>query len=282
MALFLTLLIVLATGLPVLGGCSGSRNASMRSAEAREDAEREAAEREEEEKEEFEHRAPPEPMQWGTGLTVEAAEGRSDTIRFHIGSPLFLRVRIAGTNGCTPFNGRPFFFDAAGSQLGWGFEEVADSLLFRRAAGACERVLMLSSESSNRLAEGVYSFKTLFFLDDGSKLYSDTIVITAVRATDGADSISYARFLQEQIVRRSPLLADPETLRALFAPGTPSSAESEVYRAVLLARAGDLAGAEQAVKQARARATQRGRALDAAAANAALALEMTLHPASQR
>ena len=49
----------------------------------------------------------------------------------------------------------------------------------------------------------------------------------------------YRRFLLEQIVHNSPLLHDPETIQALFAEGTPKSAESEVFHALVMYRSGE-------------------------------------------
>jgi hypothetical protein len=201
-------------------------------------------------------------------MGVEPAEGPADTLLFHIGSPFFITMRIAGDRACTPFNGTPFYFDAGGAQLGWGFEEVADSILFPHPAGSCERILMLSSENSNRIAEGYYSFKTLIFLDATSRLYSDTLVIHAVRSHNGADTLSYARFLEEQVVRNSPMLNDPETLRALFAEGTPKSAESEIYRAVIFAKIGEMASADAAITSSKRLEAQRGKPVTGTAAAA--------------
>lgn len=185
-------------------------------------------------------------------MTVEAVEGPTDTVAFHIGSPLFLRLRIPkGNAACTPFNGKPFFFDATGAQLGWHFEEVVDTLLFPRVSDDCERILMLSSESSNRLPEGIFTLKVAILFDAASRLTSNTIVVHPVHSQQGADSISYTRFLQEQIVGNNPLLHDPETLKALFADGVPLSAESEVFRALILYRTGDDVGAETALESAR-------------------------------
>lgn len=232
----------------------------------------------EEEEEEFERLPPAPPMPWGSGLDIEPTEGSSDTLLFHIGSPFFLRMRVSGDRACEPFNGRPFYFDAGGSQLGWGFEEVADTLLFPHAPGSCQRIVMLSSENSNRVAEGYYTFKTLIFLDATDRLYSDTLVIHAVRSRSGADTISYGRFLQEQAVKNSPTLHDPETLRALFAEQTPKSAESEIYRAVILYRAGDNAGADAALQSSRALESRRGRPVGGTAAEARTRLTGQIHP----
>lgn len=275
------LLAALCCTLAPLGACSSSRSSgSTKTLRPAPDLEHDEADEEEEEaereREEHERRPPPPPMAWGSGLTIGSMENADDTLRFHVGSPLFFRIRVADQTACAPFTGKPFYFDRNGSQLGWGFEEVADSLLFPRTGGACERVVMLSAENANRIAEGTYTLKLLLFLDGGTKLYSDTVVVQAVRSADGANSLSYARFLQEQILRNSPLLADPETIRALFAEGTPKSAESEVYRAAILFRVGDATGADAALASARAMAAARGRELDRAASGTLGALTRAL------
>jgi hypothetical protein len=257
-AFFLLFLAVLYASISTIG-CAQSRDLPRSD---------ESAEREHEEGEE--PKLPPPTQPWGAQtIAIDPVERPSDTLRFHIGSPLFLRLKIGANRACEPFNGQPFFFDAAGSQLGWGFEEVTDSILFPRTGSSCERIIMLSSDNSNRVAEGVYTFKVMFFIDAANRLYSDTITMHAVRSTDGADALSYARFLQEQIVRNSPLLSDPETLRALFADGTPRSPESEVYRAVILHRAGDPASAESALESAAQLASHRSAPLSGSAADAA-------------
>ncbi|MEO5930028.1 MAG: hypothetical protein ABIR47_08850 [Candidatus Kapaibacterium sp.] len=250
-------------------GCSHSKSAERERERYERRGEHEGGEEEEEE-----NARPVPPPPWGGGIVVAPLEGGSDTVSFHIGSPMFLRMHLTADRACTPFNGTPFYFDAAGAQLGWGFEEVADSLLFPRTPGSCDRMLMLSSENSNRIAEGVYTFKVLIFIDAESRLYSDTIVVRAVRSNQGADTLSYARFLQEQIARRSPMLNDPETIRALFADGTPKSAESEIYRGVILYRGGDYAGAGAALRSSKEIEQKRRNPLTrgAAAARDALAL----------
>lgn len=259
MALLAALFAVFSTVIIPIAGCSAARQSEH---------EREGEHEEEREGKYKSRRELPKPMAWGGGMIVEPVEGFTDTVRFHIGSPLFLRLKINGGDACRPFNGQPFYFDASGAQLGWGFEEVTDSLIFPRAANSCERIVMLSSESSNRIAEGSYTFKTLIFIDAANRLYSDTIPVHAVRSTRGADTLTYARFLQELIIRNSTVLHDPETIRALFADGTPRSAESEIYRAAILLRAGDPAGAQTALTSARTLAERRGRPLDQSAAAA--------------
>jgi len=217
-------------------------------------------------------------------MTVEAVEGPADTVSFHIGSPLFLRLRIPeGNAACAPFNGKPFFFDATGTQLGWHFEEVVDSLLFPNVSGDCERILMLSSENSNRLPEGVFTLKVAILFDAASRMTSNTIVVHPVHSQQGADSISYTRFLQEQIVGNNPLLHDPETLKALFADGVPLSAESEVFRALILYRTGDESGAEAALQSAGKLVAQRHAQLtpNASATSTALLARLKEEPPGQ-
>ncbi|HVZ40078.1 MAG TPA: hypothetical protein VHI13_12440 [Candidatus Kapabacteria bacterium] len=265
-----------------LFSCTSSRSTTSEARREGSGRDESAGEVEDEEDEEREHGRPAPPLPWGAGIRVESAEGGRDTVHFHLGAPLFLRLKVAPGTACAPFQGKPFFFEESGAQLGWGFEEVADSVLFPQHTGSCERIIMLSSESSNRLPSGSFTFKTMIFGEDGTRWYSDTIALVAERVAGGADSVSYARFLQEQIVRNSPLLADPETVRALFADGTPRSAESEVYRAVILYRIGDAAGAERALASAKERAAARLRPLDAAAAGAAERVDQLLHGVTRR
>lgn len=195
------------------------------------------------------------PRQKGVAFVVEPVEGPTDTVAFHIGSPLFLRLRIpAGNDACKPFNGRPFFFDSSGAQLGWGFQEVTDSVLFPAVGNDCQRILMLSSEQSNKLPEGRYTLYVELMFDAQHRLTSNMIPIHPAYSKTGADSLSYSRFLAEQIVSNNPLLRDPETLRALFAEGVPKSVESELYRALILLRAGDAEAARQALSAADQRA----------------------------
>lgn len=224
----------------------------------------------EEEKEEFEGRHQPR-APWGEPVIrlsalealPNASDSNLDTIEFHIGSPLLLRMTGSLNPGCEPFNGRPFFFDEGGAQIGWGLLEVADSLILPRSSGRCDRFLLLTSENSNRLPEGVYTLKALIFIDEKRSIYSDTIVLRAIRSHQGADTLSFTRFLIEQILKNSPLLNDQETLAAVFASGTPRGAESEVYRALILQRGGDLDGAHRALDQADRLVRERGRMLDA-------------------
>jgi hypothetical protein len=256
---------------------AGGKKPAPKIEREREREERQREEEREREEEEFEHARPRPPMPWGGGITVEPVEGRTDTISFHIGSPLFLRLKLGGSIACQPFNGQPFYFDVSGAQLGWGFEEINDSLLFPRKDGDCERIVMLTSENSNRIPEGVYTLKVMIFIDDKSRLYSDTLFVQPLRSVDGANELSYRRFLLEQLVQNSPLLRDPETVRALFAEGTPKSAESEVYRALVLYRSGDIAGAEESLKSAEELAAKRGKKLDTVATAISVQLSRTLH-----
>lgn len=209
-------------------------------------------------------------------ILLEALEGHIDTVEFHIGAPLFLRLSVGDARGCAPGVGELFHFDATGSQLGWSFEEVSDSLLFPRLPGRCDRVIMLSSEASNRLAEGRFTMRTELFLEPRERIISNLIALHPVRSQSGANERSYARFLQEQIVRNPAHLRDPQTLAALFGEGVPTSAESEVYRSLILFRSGDLAGARQALHTASQMAAERGRPLDVAAATTHAAVTQDL------
>lgn len=209
-------------------------------------------------------------------LVLEAVEGPVDTVEFHIGSPLFIRVRVGDPSACEPGTGEFFFFDASGSQLGWGFEEVQDSLLFPPVEGRCERILVLSSEASNRLAQGRFSMRTELFLDPARRLRSDTLALHPVRSATGADERSYARFLMEQITRNAAQLRDPETVAALFGEGVPVSSESEVYRAVVLYRIGDFAGAVIALNSSHELEVDSRRAVGLAAATTRKTLERIL------
>lgn len=209
-------------------------------------------------------------------VLLEAVEGPMDTVEFHIGSPLFVRLRLGDSSSCAPGIGELFYFDASGAQLGWGFTEVSDSLLFPPTAGRCERIVMLSSEASNRLAEGRFTMRTELFLTPAKRLRSDTLALHPVRSTTGADEVSYARFLMEQIVRNAAQLRDPETVMALFGEGVPTSAESEVYRAVVLYRMGDFARAVMALDDSREMERARRRAISPAAATTRSTLERIL------
>lgn len=211
-----------------------------------------------------------------TSIHLEVLEGSVDTAMFHIGAPLLLRMSLPEGAACEAFNGYPFFFDASGAQLGWGFEEVTDSLLFPGARGRCERILLLSSAKSNRLAEGVFSLRVELFVDEKTTLRSNTILLHPKRSA-GADETSYVRFLQEQIIRNEALLrSDPETVAALFADGVPSSAESEIYRAVVLYRMGDIDGTMRALSRSARMTSERGRTLTTAAERTRAALAAQL------
>jgi hypothetical protein len=137
---------------------------------------------------------------------------------------------------------------------------------------------MLTSESSNRLAEGYYFLKIQIYNDERSRINSDTILLHPVRSASGATEESYSRFIQEQIIRNSQLLVnDADTRAALFGDGVPVSAESEIYHALILYRSGDIAGAEYALKSARdlQRFRQRPLAEDARIARDALFARLT-------
>ncbi len=189
-------------------------------------------------------------------ITLTSIEGIGDTIEFHIGSPLFLKMRINAPRACEPFNGHPFFFDERGAQVGWGFREVSDSLIFADAETGCERYLMLSSEASNLLAEGYYPMSVALLLDEKSELRSDTVVLHPVHAS-GANALSYSRFILEQILSNSPLLDERETMRELFADHLPQSFASDVYRAAILYRGGDRADAAEALTAAERRISEK-------------------------
>jgi hypothetical protein len=279
LALSLTLLAPIVLPAQNSGGTGKSSTQKEKSGQntkkkgKKSESDEERREREEYERERLEHPAPRKPMPWGGGIIVEPIEGPADTVSFHIGAPVFLRLRLSGDLACKPFDGQPFYFDAAGAQLGWGFEEVNDSVLFPRTTGSCDRIIMLTSENSNRLAEGTYSMKVMIFVDDKTRLYSDTILVHPVHSASGANDLSYRRFLLEQLVRNTPLLHDPETIRALFADGTPRSAESEVYRAVILYRGGDIGQAEESLVSATQLAAERKAPLDRSASATAEALK---------
>ncbi len=274
----LFLLLFLTIGASWLTSCSSSKG-SARAEERERERERE---REEEEEEGREYRPTEAQLPADRDITIhlDPFEGHADTLRFHIGSPFFIRMRVDGnrTDGlaCEAFDGRPFYFDAGGSQLGWGFEEVADSLLFPRGRGVCDRVIMLSSDASNRIAEGNYTLTVTVFLEAKKHLYSDTLYLQAVRS-GGADDVSYTRFLQEQIVRNSPLLRDPETLRALFSDGAPRSAESEIYRALVYFRGGDRNQAQLALESATNLEAQRNRPVTGGTDEVRTAVNHALH-----
>ncbi len=264
----------------LLAGCSGSKQQTSESSSGSE-----ARQTEQEGTGKLKRPKLPEPPPvWGSAdINVEPLEGPSDTIRFHIGSPFFLRLKILDDQACGPFQGQAFYFDAPGAQLGWGFHEVNDKLLFPQSLShPCERIVMVSSDGSNRIAEGEYTFKLLLFVDDTHRIYSDTLVVQAVHSPTGADTLSYIRFLQEQIVNNSPLLSDPETVQALFAEGTPRSAESEIYRAVILFKGGDAGGAEQALRSAQELEKKRGHALNRTASATRDALGRTMAGTSSR
>lgn len=279
---YLLLFLLLPSSVSILTSCSSSKESARRERiEAKRnggDGDREEEEREEEEERKRAFRATEAsaPEHRDVSITLEPVENASDTLRFHIGSPFFIRMRVNSDLACEPFNGRPFFFDENGSQLGWGFEEVSDSLLFPRLPGTCDRIIMLSSEASNRIAEGNYTFTLTIFVDATKHLYSDTLQLQAIRS-GGADQLSYTRFLQEQIIRNSPLLKDPETLRALFSDGAPKSPESEIYKALVFLRGGDRSQAQSALESATVLEAQRNRPVTGGAADTRATLVRTMH-----
>ncbi|MCB9216007.1 MAG: hypothetical protein R3F28_13895 [Candidatus Kapaibacterium sp.] len=193
-----------------------------------------------------------ESIRYQSDVLIESIEGIRDTIEFHIGSPLFLKLGIRTGRACESFNGHPFFFDERGAQVGWGFEEVSDTLMFPDAEASCERYLMLSSEASNLLAEGYYSMSVALLIDEKSELRSDTIVLHPIHAS-GANALSYSRFILEQIILNSPLLEDRATLRELFSDHLPQSFASDVYRAAIFYRGGDRVEASDALAAAERR-----------------------------
>jgi hypothetical protein len=273
---FLVLFLLLPAPSLLLPSCSSSKDSARHDRVSSRDADEEEHEEEEERMGAYNAAEASAPENRDVTITLEPVEAPSDTIRFHIGSPVFIRMKIKGDVACEPFDGRPFFFDSHGSQLGWGFEEVADSLLFPRHAGSCDRVIMLSSDASNRIAEGNYTLTVTIFIDTKKHLYSDTLQLQAIRS-GGADQLSYTRFLQEQIIRNSPLLKDPETLRALFSDGAPRSAESEIYRALIFFRSGDRSQAQSALESATALEAARNRMVTGGPADTRSALVKTLH-----
>ncbi len=178
-------------------------------------------------------------------LTIKSLEGRSDTISFHVGSPLILRIEGTPGRGCDQENGDFFLFSSKRAQLGWLFQEVSDSVLFPWSRGTCARYLMLTSEESNDLAEGYYELSVALLLDERNRRVSDTVVLHPVHAK-GASSLSYGAFLAEQIALDAPLLRERETQRELFADHLPKSRTIYLYEAIIRYRSGDLGGARRA------------------------------------
>ena len=181
----------------------------------------------------------------GNELTIQALEGRSDTISFHIGSPLILRIEGTAGRGCEQMNGEFFLFSSKRAQLGWLFREVSDSLLFPWSRSTCARYLMLTSEESNDLAEGFYQVSVALLLDERSRRVSDTIVLNPIHA-EGASRDSYGAFLAEQIASNAPLLRERETQKELFSDHLPKSRLIYLYEAIIRYRSGDLGGARVA------------------------------------
>lgn len=175
-------------------------------------------------------------------VRLTSIEGHRDTVTFHIGSPLFLRMDNRTGRGCAPRNGQPFIFGANGGQLSWGFAEAVDSLLFPHDPIDCHRYLYLSSEESNLIAEGYYPMSVALFLDEKESIVSDTIVLHPIHS-DRANQTSYSRFLLEQLYTSSALIGNRSLQMELFADHLPQSYASKVYQAVLLYRSDDPLGA---------------------------------------
>lgn len=193
-------------------------------------------------------------------ITIEPLETTGNKISFHVGSPMFLRVKINGKLGCEPMNGQFFYFDQKDIQVGWGFEEVFDSTLFPKDKKSCERIIMLSSENSNRLPEGDYQLKLALYVNEKIKLTSDTITLSPIHANQASQE-SYSAFLLEQIFRNSPVLQDPETLKAIFSDKSLASAESEIYCGLMKLRAGDISGSILALKNSEILESKAGKPL---------------------
>lgn len=198
-------------------------------------------------------------------IRLEPLDAASSKLVFHIGSPMFLRVKIDGKLGCEPLNGQFFYFDENDVQVGWGFEEVYDSTLFPNQKNSCERIIMLSSENSNRLAEGEFKVKINLYVNDKTKLVSNLVTLNPIHAKS-ATTDSYSAFLLEQLFKNNPILQDPETLKAIFLDKSLASPESEVYCSVLKFRAGDFSGAKQSLHDSELLSTKLGKPLAKAAA----------------
>lgn len=180
----------------------------------------------------------------GTDLAITSLAGASDTITFHIGSPLFLRIDGVPGRGCEPGNGQFFLFGPRDAQLGWGFREIVDSLAF--PPEGCVRYLMLPAAGSNALAEGYYPVSTALLLDERSRRTSDTIVLHPIHA-ESASADSYAQFLLEQLVEASPMLRNETTVAGLFADHLPKDLRTDLYEVLIRYRIGDLTGARIAL-----------------------------------
>ncbi len=179
-------------------------------------------------------------------LSLSSLERETDTVSFHIGSPLFLVVDGVEGRGCEPENGQFFIFSEREMQLNWGFREVSDSILLPRERHPCVRYLMLSSEESNALAEGYYKVSVALLLDEKNRRVSDTIILNPIHA-EGASESSFSQFLLEQIVTDAPLLSSYATVEELFSGSLPRSASIFLYEAFLRYRMGDITGALEAL-----------------------------------
>lgn len=187
----------------------------------------------------------------GAGFELEIAslEGRTDTVTFHIGSPIFLRVDGVEGRGCSPQNGRFFIFSERDMQLNWGFSEVSDSTVLPRSSSNCARYLMLTSEESNALAEGYYKVSVALLLDEKNRRVSDTIVLNPIHA-ESANASSFGQFLLEQIVTKAPLLSNNATIVELFSGSLPKSKAISLYESFIRYRMGDISGARTALRTA--------------------------------
>ena len=180
-------------------------------------------------------------------LRITSLDGSSDTITFHIGSPLFLRIPGEPGRGCEGMNGHFFVFGENESQLGWGFREIADSIAFPEPD--CVRYLLLPSEESNGLAEGYYRVSVALLLDEKSRRTSDTVVLHPIHAPSASPD-SYAQFLLEQLVLASTMLRNEATVSGLFADHLPKNRTIDLYEGLIRYRIGDLTGAREALARA--------------------------------
>ena len=199
-------------------------------------------------------------------LRITSLDGNADTITFHIGSPLFLRIPGEPGRGCEAMNGHFFVFGENESQLGWGFREIADSTAFPETD--CVRYLMLPSEESNGLAEGYYRVSVALLLDEKSRRTSDTVVLHPIHAPSASPD-SYAQFLLEQLILASTMLRNEATVDGLFADHLPKNRTIDLYEGLIRYRIGDLTGAREALARA-SREGARGFGPHAAALHARL------------
>ena len=185
-------------------------------------------------------------------LQIASLDGQTDTVEFHIGSPLVLAVENRSGRACSPNNGRYFVFGQNGTQLGWGFVEVADSVALPTDIVSCRRYLLLSAEASNRLPEGVFQLSVALLLDATDRIVSDTIVLKPVMAPK-ATAESYGQFLLEQIIVESTIVKNMGAIGELFAPHLPKSGRIDLYEGIIRYRLGDLSGAKEGLSRFRSR-----------------------------